>query len=99
MGISVQRCTALKLVEHNYSSVAQLPEVSGSRRSRRSAGKYAAFRGKYHGAGTGTGTGAGPATVAVGAKSAIKYLYCLLKYIACIYACHHKLYIHTYIYM
>lgn len=51
MGGSVQRCTALKLVEHNYSSVAQLPEASGSRRSRRSAGKYAAFRGKDHGQG------------------------------------------------
>jgi len=57
----VQRCTALKLVEHNYSSAAQLPEVSGSR-SRRSAGKYAAGAEEEE-------------AVAVGAKSAIKYLY------------------------
>jgi len=50
-------------VEHNYSSAAQLPEVSGSR-SRRSAGKYAAGAEEEE-------------AVAVGAKSAIKYLYSL----------------------
>lgn len=68
------------LVEHNYSSVAQLPEVSGSR-SCRSAGKYAA------------------GTAAMGAKSAIKYLYSL-QYIPRRYVCvRHAQHTYTYIYL